>query len=294
MAQAAHLAHTRLRLRHENEQHGRARETSQSLTPNSVAVSARLPSPPELLEDDEEECVAAEAEALGLDPAVNSLPTFRGRSKEVLRPFTEFYFGFKKPATTPDAIAHNIALAGKLLPNSFHCHAYDPPFGHYEGEALRLAIAIVIFGNPMAVGVAFRGYFNPMPETAVAYVLANMQFTIEEWETGKFLAKDLNASDMLNKYVAHLRGLKAARRRAKHRFQRLAQEWYDFGFEYSGAMELDDPFTQSVTLEEDVRPDTPTSHVDEGHDYLPEEPEELESEPEGGRYTKHAKGKGRA
>ncbi|KAG8683329.1 hypothetical protein FRC08_014341 [Ceratobasidium sp. 394] len=305
MAQAVGLARTRYRLQRERERRARARTASPTPTGSSAAPeSARLPSPPELLEDGEEERVAAMAEALGQDPkrkrkskpvardvhgnerhvltivkghlfaysvcegawqtrglceswvsplweitwgqeyphlpveppskrsiqcAVNALPTFRGKSKELLRPFIEFYFGFKKPATTPDAIAHNIALADKLLPNVFHCLAYDPPYGHYEGEALRLAIAIVLFGSPTAVGVAFRGYFKPVPETAVAYVLANMQFTIEEWTTGKFQPRDLNASDMLNKYVAHLRGLKAARRRARLRFKRLADDWFDFG-----------------------------------------------------------------
>ncbi|KAG8688621.1 hypothetical protein FRC08_011341, partial [Ceratobasidium sp. 394] len=65
--------------------------------------------------------------------------------------------------------------------------------------------------------------------------------------------------------------------------------------EYSGAMELDDPFTQPVTQEEDVRPDTPIpDEVNEG-DYLPEEPPEVESDSDGAtRYTKRAKGKGRA
>ncbi|KAG8697939.1 hypothetical protein FRC08_006228 [Ceratobasidium sp. 394] len=374
MAQAMNLARTRCRLRHEHERRVRARAASGSPTPSGSSAApqpARLPSPPELLEDDEEERVAAEAEMLGQDPkrkrkpkpaardvhgnerhiltivkphlfaysvcegawqtrglcagwvppiweitwgqeyphlpieppshrsiqcAVNALPTFRGKSKELLRPFVEFYFGFKKPATTADAIAHNAALADKLLPNAFHCLAYDPPYGHYEGEALNLAIAIVLFGSPTAVGIAFRGYFNPLPETAVAYVLANMQFTIEEWTTGKFQSRDLNASDMLNKYVAHLRGLKAARRRAKVRFKRLAQEWFDFGFEYSGAMELDDPFTQSVTQENDIRPDTPTPDEVNENDYLPTEPEEVESESDGDgvRYSKRAKGKGRA
>ncbi|KAG8720201.1 hypothetical protein FRC08_000878 [Ceratobasidium sp. 394] len=78
--------------------------------------------------------------------AINALPIFHGKSKELLRPFIKFYFGFTKPATTPDAIAHNVSLADKLLPNTFHCLAYDLPYSHYEGEALSLAIAIALFG----------------------------------------------------------------------------------------------------------------------------------------------------
>ncbi|QRV93721.1 Formin-like protein 20 [Ceratobasidium sp. AG-Ba] len=225
---------------------------------------------------------------------VNSQPTFRGKSKDALRPFTEFYWGFKKPASTPEAIAHNIALAQKLLPNNFHCLSYDPPYGHYESEALKLGIAIVLFANPTAPGVIFPHLVNPCPDTAVAYVLANMQFTIEEFSTGSFQARDLKASDMLNKYVAHLRGLRTARRTAKTRFKRLAKEWFKFGFEYSGAVKPADPFTQPVTLASDIRPDTPTFEPSED-DYLPDPEPEAHSEPdEAGRYRKRLKGKGRA
>ncbi|QRV89041.1 hypothetical protein RhiJN_17059 [Ceratobasidium sp. AG-Ba] len=226
---------------------------------------------------------------------VNSQPAFRGKSKDGLRPFTEFYWGFKNPASTPTAIAHNIALVQKLAPNMFHCLAYDPPYGHYEGEALKMAIAIVFFTNPTAVGVSFRNYLDPLPETAVAYVLANMQFCIEEYSSGKFQPRELNAADMLNKYVAHLRGLKRARRKARVRFERLAREWFDFGYDYSGATELEDPFTQPLISEADIRPDTPTLDETSEQDYLREPEDEVQPElDEEGRYSKRAKGKGRA
>ncbi|KAG9079581.1 hypothetical protein FS749_008402, partial [Ceratobasidium sp. UAMH 11750] len=71
MAQAVNLARARHRLQREREQREKARAAGEN--PTSAGSSAapeppRLPSPPELLEDDEEERVAAEAEALGLDP----------------------------------------------------------------------------------------------------------------------------------------------------------------------------------------------------------------------------------
>jgi hypothetical protein len=62
--------------------------------------------------------------------------------------------------------------------------------------------------------------------------------------------------------------------------------------DYSGAMQLDDPFTQQVISADDVRPDTPTDEVD----FLPETDQE-DNEPEvdeNGRYTKRAKAKHRA
>jgi hypothetical protein len=57
-------------------------------------------------------------------------------------------------------------------------------------------------------------------------------------------------------------------------------------------MQLDDPFTQPVITDDDVRSDTPTNE----DDFLPEtEREGDESEvDENGRYTKRAKAKNRA
>ncbi|KAG8734647.1 hypothetical protein FRC10_011594, partial [Ceratobasidium sp. 414] len=71
MAQAANLAHTRHHLWREREQCVRACAASEGPTPAGSSAApkpAHLPSPPELLEDDEEERMAAEAEALGQDP----------------------------------------------------------------------------------------------------------------------------------------------------------------------------------------------------------------------------------
>jgi hypothetical protein len=64
--------------------------------------------------------------------------------------------------------------------------------------------------------------------------------------------------------------------------------------DYSGATQLDNPFTQSVITADNVRADTPTDE----DDFVPEtdgEGEGDESEvDENGRYTKRAKAKHRA
>ncbi|KAG8788551.1 hypothetical protein FRC12_014431 [Ceratobasidium sp. 428] len=372
--QAMNLARARYRLRRERERRAKtgtgSTDTSRDLT--------RMPSPPDLMEDDEEERAVIQAESSGRDPyrgrkpkpaarnihgnerhnlavskphlyaysvvegawqtralvsawapeiyavtweqefpnlpfeapsfetlqvMINSQPSYRGRVKEALRPLIEFWFGFKKPAITADAISHNQALYRQLHPNRFHCLQLVPPYGPYESDFVHQALAVSLFYGPTAPATSFRNYYQPMPETAVAFVLANVQFCLEEYDTGRHQARDLNASDMLNKYVAHLRGLKVARRTAKKRFARLAQEWFDYGI-YSGVMELDDPFTQPITLAEDVRPDSPSSDEANEGDYLPEgEPaEQSEDEPaeeapetdENGRFTTRAKGKSRA
>ncbi|KAG8683072.1 hypothetical protein FRC09_016318 [Ceratobasidium sp. 395] len=197
---------------------------------------------------------------------INGLPTFRCKIKDLARLFTEHKVGFIKPATTPEAINHNIDLFKTIHPNKFHCLEYDPVYGHYESPLLAQAIAHLIFPNPSAIGNSFPKWYKPVPLTAVAFVLANLQFCIEEYETGQHQARDLNAADMLNKYVAHLRGLKEASLAAKGRMARLQKEWFDYGFAYSGAMEVDDPYTQVITLRSEVRPDTPSDHVSETED----------------------------
>ncbi|KAG9101461.1 hypothetical protein FS749_006680 [Ceratobasidium sp. UAMH 11750] len=105
---------------------------------------------------------------------VNALPTYRGRVKDALRPLPPFRMGFKQPALTPEAVEHNLELFKKLHPNTFHCLEYDPPYGHYESEIVLEAIALALFASPTSVGVVFQDYFNPVPLTAVAFVLANI------------------------------------------------------------------------------------------------------------------------
>jgi hypothetical protein len=64
--------------------------------------------------------------------------------------------------------------------------------------------------------------------------------------------------------------------------------------DYSGATQLDDPFTQPVITADHVRADTPTDE----EDFVPETEGEAEADEsevdENGRYTKRAKAKHRA
>ncbi|KAG8730068.1 hypothetical protein FRC10_003163, partial [Ceratobasidium sp. 414] len=73
MTQAANLAHTRRRLRGEHEQRTQEWQAWPSnvdgLTSSGAVVApAHMPSPPDIMEDDEEERVAMEADANGQDP----------------------------------------------------------------------------------------------------------------------------------------------------------------------------------------------------------------------------------
>ncbi|KAG9091249.1 hypothetical protein FS749_016677 [Ceratobasidium sp. UAMH 11750] len=213
---------------------------------------------------------------------VNSLATGRGRFKDPIRFLVQSHFKLIKPASTPEAINHNLEIFRAVHPNAFHCQRYSPPYGHYESHLLTQAIAVTMFSNPNAIGVVHREFFEPMPLTTVAFVLAIIQFCLEEWETGRFKSRDLSMTDLLHKYVAHLRGLKETRITAKSRVERLQEKWFEFGYQYSGAIPIYEPYYQPITLRTDVRPDTPQP--------------ESEQEPEtfAGRYTARAKGKGRA
>jgi hypothetical protein len=56
-----------------------------------------------------------------------------------------------------------------------------------------------------------------------------MQHAIEEYETGHYQPRDLSATAMLGKFVAHLRGLKTAALKAKKCFAGHQAKWYRYG-----------------------------------------------------------------
>ncbi|KAG8732314.1 hypothetical protein FRC10_001016, partial [Ceratobasidium sp. 414] len=75
------------------------------------------------------------------------------------------------------------------------------------------------------------------------------------------------------------------------------EHWFDFGFEFSGAIPDHEPLYQPITLRSEVRPDTPVSDDDHSmHKPAADGDASLDSaEPEthpDGCYT-NAKGKGR-
>ncbi|KAG9118480.1 hypothetical protein FRC07_006999 [Ceratobasidium sp. 392] len=230
---------------------------------------------------------------------INGLASGRGRFKDPIRSLVQYRLDFIKSAMTTEEINHNLEVFNSVHPNSFHCLRQNPDYGHYENPLLTHAIAATVFANPNAPGAVHCEMFNPVPLTTVAFVLAIVQFCLEEWETGQFQARDLSMTDMLNKYVAHLRGLKEARAAAKGRMKRLQQHWFDFGYEYSGAVRPSEPYYQPITLRGNVRPDTPEFEFEDDEELVEDPPEVEEPEPEPEvneerRYTAAAKGKGRA
>ncbi|KAG9094155.1 hypothetical protein FRC06_011110 [Ceratobasidium sp. 370] len=188
---------------------------------------------------------------------VNYLATLRGKLKERVRPIVGPSRGFNQCVATQQDIQDNLDLFHELHPNSFHCTSTRPRRGHYEHIDLAHCIAAAFFYGPNAVGVLFPDYFEDMPLTVIAFVLAVMQFCIEEWSDGYFASRDLGTANMLEKYEAHLAGLKDLRKVAPRRLERLQEGWFEYAAEYSGAWFMHEKSGKDGVPREELRPDTP-------------------------------------
>ncbi|QRV92933.1 hypothetical protein RhiJN_20951 [Ceratobasidium sp. AG-Ba] len=193
-----------------------------------------------------------------LEIMVNYIATLRGKIKDRVRPVIEQYFGFDPHVVTQEDIQRNLDIFHEIYPNSFHCTSTRPRKGHFEGDQLARCIAAALFYGPNSVGVMFPDYFEDMPLTVVAFILAIMQFCIEEWSTGYFVSHDLGASHMLDKYEAHLQNLKELQSVAPRRLERMQAGWTEYAFDYSGASFLQSgKDREQATFHAEMRPDTP-------------------------------------
>ncbi|CAE6506126.1 unnamed protein product [Rhizoctonia solani] len=196
---------------------------------------------------------------------IAGLTTNRGRVKEHLRPIVEFILGFNRFAVTPEEVALNISVFERHHPNSFHCLEQEPERrGHYESELMHHAFALGLFHNEGSVGAVFREYFENMEPATVAFILANIQFCVEEWSTGRHENRDLSTGQMLAKFESHLMAWRQFRRVAPRRARTLTREWFEHGLHYSGAAQPAEEQGLLPSQAAEFRADTPT----------PEEPNE--------------------
>ncbi|QRV78996.1 hypothetical protein RhiJN_07011 [Ceratobasidium sp. AG-Ba] len=193
-----------------------------------------------------------------LEIMVNYIATLRGKTKEKLRAIIEIVYEFDGSIVTQDDIWANLDRFNEIHPNTFHCTSYRPRRGHYESEHIARCIAAALFQGPNSVGVLYPDYFEDMPLTVVAFVLAMMQFCIEEWQTGYWVNRDLGAAKMLDKYESHLAGLKGLQAVAPIRTAKLQQGWSEYAFDYCGASFIDESKDrEEAMLHSEFRPDTP-------------------------------------
>ncbi|KAF8594470.1 hypothetical protein BDV93DRAFT_515750 [Ceratobasidium sp. AG-I] len=204
-----------------------------------------------------------------LEVMVNYLATLRGKVKERLRPIVAEVHGFNHRIASQEDIQDNLDQYNLVHPNTFHCREYSPRKGHYESPHLARFIAAGLFHGPTSVGVQFPEFFEEMPLTVVAFILALWQFGLEEWSPGWFQPKELGASYMLDKYEAHLAGLKELRNVAPRRMSKLQQEWRKYTKEYSGAAFIPKQPTQDITPYSELRPDSPDPPFERERDFQP-------------------------
>ncbi|KAG9083275.1 hypothetical protein FRC06_004610 [Ceratobasidium sp. 370] len=193
-----------------------------------------------------------------LEVMVNYIATFRGKAKDRLRPVVAHIHEFEHRITSQEDIQQNLDIFNLVYPNSFHCTIYSPRrAGHYENPDIARCIAAALFYAPSSVGVQFPDYFVGMPLTIVAFILALWQFCLEEWSNGWWESRDLSTAHMLDKYEAHLAGLKNIRTIAGGRLSELQDGWLLYAEQYSGASFARPRGGQAITLLSELRPDTP-------------------------------------
>ncbi|CCO37226.1 hypothetical protein BN14_11380 [Rhizoctonia solani AG-1 IB] len=209
--------------------------------------------------------------AMELPGMIANIATQRGRVKERLRQVVEFIIGFNQFAMTPNAVTLNIAAFQRHHPNSFHCLEQEPERrGHYESELMHHAFAVALFHNEGSVGAIFHEYFDTLESTTIAYILANIQFCLEEWSTGRHENRDLSTGQMLAKFESHMQAWKQFKNAAPRRALNLARQWFDYGLHYSNAQQPAEEQGLLPSQAAEFRTDTPTP--DER-----EEPDELDT-----------------
>ncbi|QRV97814.1 hypothetical protein RhiJN_25833 [Ceratobasidium sp. AG-Ba] len=193
-----------------------------------------------------------------LEIMVNYIATLRGKVKEKIQAIVEIVYEFDGRVVTQDDIWANLDRFNEIHPNTFHCTSYRPRRGHYESEHITRCIAAALFQGPNSVGVLYPDYFEDMPLTVIAFILAMMQYCIEEWQTRYFVNGDLGAAKMLDKYESHLAGLKGLQAVAPRRTAKLQQGWANYAFDYCGASFVDERKNrEEAVFHSEFRPDTP-------------------------------------
>ncbi|QRV93926.1 LON domain serine protease [Ceratobasidium sp. AG-Ba] len=192
-----------------------------------------------------------------LEVLVNYLATLRGKVKERLRPVIAEIHNLQHRIATQQDVQGNLDAFHQAHPNSFHCASMSPRSGHYESPHLGRVIGAGLGHGPTSVIVQFPEYFENMPITVVAFMLALWQFCLEEWSNGYWQSRELGTAHMLDKYEAHLAGLKELRSVAPRRFKWLQDEWSAYIRDYTGASFVCTGNGQAVTDRSELRPDSP-------------------------------------
>ncbi|KAG8731171.1 hypothetical protein FRC10_001978, partial [Ceratobasidium sp. 414] len=200
---------------------------------------------------------------------VHRVSWFRCESKVRVRPVVPPEYRIRNPPRTREDVRHNKHLVKKLLPNAFHCRNLVTDVDPYEHEALSRCIAAALFWATDSLGMVFHNKFYPMPLPTVAMVLTTMQHCISEWNTGRYVPKELNIDTQRKMYEAHLTGLLNYGKVKPDELKQRRIDWFWYALDYAGgALEDDEPY-QAITWANRVPPDVadPDDNDAEGSDH---------------------------
>ncbi|KIJ09358.1 hypothetical protein PAXINDRAFT_87553, partial [Paxillus involutus ATCC 200175] len=135
----------------------------------------------------------------------------RGELKTKLRSLVGPFFGFRA-CDSREGIKRNCDLVEHLKEGSHFAYVVRPqhPTTYiYKSDLLQLAINEMWFANRHDEGVIYHRYFNPIPTTTMALLLAVIKCCIDEWATGIKSDIKFTAAVYATVYKDHLVSLNA-------------------------------------------------------------------------------------
>ncbi|KAJ1310636.1 hypothetical protein OPQ81_009165 [Rhizoctonia solani] len=165
--------------------------------------------------DDEEEQAAAEAAAQG-----EKVVPCSGTAK----PFAHGMFN--EALVTEEEQEINHTQFNQNWPDGYHYINPETKYGPFEGRLVSKAINVGLFKSCTLLGAHFKEFFKDMEEPLVAYILAVLQFCIEEWESGSYKPLEMDADYLLSLYICHYKGLVDAQKEQPNLMEELHKMWW--------------------------------------------------------------------
>ncbi|KAJ1304991.1 hypothetical protein OPQ81_000034 [Rhizoctonia solani] len=156
--------------------------------------------------------------------AVNSLSTYHNQIKENLWSVACGMFN-EAPVTEEEQEINRTQFNWNWL-DGYHYINPETKYGPFEGRLVSKVINIGLFKSRTSLGARFKEFFKDMEELLVAYILAMLQFCIEEWELGSYEPLEMDADYLLSLYICHYKGLVDARKEQPDLMEELRKTWW--------------------------------------------------------------------
>ncbi|PSS16472.1 hypothetical protein PHLCEN_2v3247 [Hermanssonia centrifuga] len=168
-------------------------------------------------DSDKDSDVESELEYLDEEPLPSRIedraPHAQGNLRNKLLPLISKTFGFKKDTSRPAVVESNKTIYRMLQECTPKRLTYTDPekrSGYAQATFLLEALQEACFKSKKDIGVVFADYFNPLPLPLMALLLTMVEFGVDGWSSGQYVAVDSGFSekDYAAKYAAHLKQLK--------------------------------------------------------------------------------------